>query len=291
MRLPVLVLILAFTWRTGELVFRPYDPYYVLFSMNGHDVQPFSYAVVAALLLAGSVIPMAWCRYLCPLGITLTPFGRWGALRIRRTGAACHGCGRCEQVCPQSLPVAQQDEIRSGECTMCLECTRACPRSGALALHAPRPASTWSPFPIRRSLPEWTIPVLIAVLAVLGIGGAKYVRVPSYVLDYPSHAAVAGTGGSDVSPSSLASVRMVIDGVKCVDTAERAARQLSHLEGVHRFMAYASVHEAVITFDPTKLDAAAISAAIESPYHDPVDNRFLFHLFEVVEIDEERSTK
>ena len=141
LRLAVLALILAATWTTGELLFRGYDPYYVLFSANGHDVRGWSYALLAAVLVLAFVLPLSWCRYLCPLGTVLGPFSSAGLLRLARSGASCTGCGACDRSCPQSIPVSRLEEVRTGECTLCLECTGVCPSAGTLSLRLPgRPA-------------------------------------------------------------------------------------------------------------------------------------------------------
>ena len=134
LRLPVLGLILYFTYRTGELVFRGYDPYYVMFSFNGHGVSWWSYLLVGGLLVCAWVFPMAWCRYLCPLGVALWPFSSVARLRMVRAAGACTGCGDCSRVCPQGIEVSRAEQVWSGECTLCLECTEACPSKGALDL-------------------------------------------------------------------------------------------------------------------------------------------------------------
>ncbi len=134
LRLPMLVLILYFTYRTGELIFRGFDPYYVLFSFHGHDVRLWSYAVLAVVLAAAAVVPMAWCRYLCPLGIVLWPFSRLAVLRLRRAAEHCTACGSCDATCPHGIEVSRAREIRSGECTLCLECVGSCPAGAALEL-------------------------------------------------------------------------------------------------------------------------------------------------------------
>jgi polyferredoxin len=136
LRLPVLLLVLYFTYRSGELIFRGFDPYYILFSFHGHDVKAWSYAVLAVVLIGIVIVPMAWCRYLCPLGMTLWPFARFGVLRLTRTDNACTDCGACDRSCPQSLEPSSNDPVSSGDCTLCLKCMAACPEA-ALELHTP----------------------------------------------------------------------------------------------------------------------------------------------------------
>jgi polyferredoxin len=127
--------VLVATWATGELVFRGYDPYYILFSANGHDVRSWSYAILGAILALGLLLPLAWCKYLCPLGAVLWPVAAGGRLRLRRSAAQCTACAACDRACPQGIDVSRAAEVRSRECTLCLECTGACPTAGALELH------------------------------------------------------------------------------------------------------------------------------------------------------------
>lgn len=136
LRVPVLLTILYLTWQTGELIFRSVDPYYVLFSFHGHDVMWWSYGVIGLILAGIVLVPMAWCRYLCPLGGALWPLSRVGLLRLRRS-ESCTGCRKCDAVCPQGIAVSSLKEVLSGECTLCLDCRNACPVHGVLELHLP----------------------------------------------------------------------------------------------------------------------------------------------------------
>lgn len=138
LRLPLLALVLAFTWKTGELLFRGFDPFYVLFSAHGHDVKWWSYPLLVGTLGLAFLVPVAWCRYLCPLGVTLWPFARVAPLKVTRVEEACTGCGACDRACPHGLEVASVGAVCSGECTLCLACARACPAEGALGLRLGR---------------------------------------------------------------------------------------------------------------------------------------------------------
>jgi polyferredoxin len=135
LRLPVLCATLFFTFKTGELIFRGYDPYYILFSFHGHDVRWWSYIILGTLLAAALLVPMAWCRYLCPLGVALWPLSALGRIRLRRDRYTCTSCGACDRACPHSIDVSRVEQVRSGECTLCLECSCACPVPGTLVLH------------------------------------------------------------------------------------------------------------------------------------------------------------
>lgn len=122
--------------------------------------------------------------------------------------------------------------------------------------------------------PAWVVPVLVVAFAALGIGGARFLVVPSVVKDYPGAAA-----------SGLRVTTMVVEGVKCVDTAERAAAQFEGVPGVARFTAYASRNRVEVAFDPSRTSPAALREALEGPVYDPATGEFLFGIYRVVEMD------
>src|SRR5271166_3858805 len=86
----------------------------------------------AALTILGVVVASIfvqnfWCRYACPYGALMGLVSIFSPARIRRDEPSCIDCGRCAKACPAALPVDKLVQIRSAECTSCLECVAVCP--------------------------------------------------------------------------------------------------------------------------------------------------------------------
>jgi len=133
-RYGVLAVILVFTYRIGDLVFRTYDPYYILFSFGNEAVLWWSWMILAAVFVTALIVRMAWCRYLCPLGAIYDLFSWTGLIKPVINPAACTSCGLCEEACPQAIPLVGKTKVRSRDCTNCLECLAACPKRDAIAV-------------------------------------------------------------------------------------------------------------------------------------------------------------
>ena len=114
--------------------------------------------VLLLLIVASIVIQNFWCRYLCPYGAFLGLASLASPSRITRNVSTCIDCGKCSKACPALLPVDQLVQIRSAECTGCLECVAVCPAKDTLSLSVPAVPGT------RRPLPAWSVAVGIAVL-------------------------------------------------------------------------------------------------------------------------------
>jgi polyferredoxin len=135
MRYAVLAVALFFTYRTGELVLRGYDPFYLMFSGFGHGSSGvISYVVLGVIAVGALAVPMLFCRYLCPLGAVFDPFSRLGFIRITRDESKCTLCGRCGKACFQDIPVQSVTTVRHRDCTNCLECVDACPEKDTLQI-------------------------------------------------------------------------------------------------------------------------------------------------------------
>ncbi len=124
-------------------------------------------------------------------------------------------------------------------------------------------------------VPTWIVPVLIVLLTAIGLGSARLLAIPSVTLDLHSAGARAETE----------TAVLLVDGVKCVDTAETAASNLTELDGVIRYVAFASHNRVEITYDPALTDLTALCQALEDPVYDEASGEFLFDLYTVIEID------
>lgn len=136
-------------------------------------------AIVIAILVFGSVfIKNLWCRYLCPYGALMGLVSSLSPIKIRRDAAACIDCGKCSKACPSGLAVDRLVQIRSVECTACMECVAVCPAENALQLSLP-PASATDPSGRwrRRALR----PALVAgILAYIFLSAVLFARATSH---------------------------------------------------------------------------------------------------------------
>ncbi|WP_429165108.1 4Fe-4S binding protein [Aeromonas rivipollensis] len=115
------------------------------------------------VLLLTTLFRQGFCRYLCPYGAWLALLGLLTPLRIRRDPARClrsagHDCDRCSRACPSRIQVHQLIAVQSLECSNCLSCVAACPKS-ADALNLGSKA--------RRLEPRWLLGLLCLLLLVL----------------------------------------------------------------------------------------------------------------------------
>lgn len=129
---PLLLAIVALTWRTGSLIIRPYDP----LAAYGHISAGLSavwaeFSVGLVLLVVTLVLSLlyerAFCKYVCPLGAVNALLSRIPLFRIKRAPSTCISCSKCDHVCPMNVEVSSSGSVDSPECIACMECVTACP--------------------------------------------------------------------------------------------------------------------------------------------------------------------
>ena len=123
--------------------------------------------VLVGLVLASILVQNFWCRYLCPYGALMGLISMLGPLRITRNLATCIDCGKCAKACPAALPVDKLIQIRSAECTGCLECVAVCPADEALSLNLLGSVGA------RHRVPAWQLAATIGVIFLGLVGYAK----------------------------------------------------------------------------------------------------------------------
>ena len=179
--------------------------FFVIFTMSAQDLgdflqSPFSIVadvkmlnffrsigtlgivVLATLVALSVVIQNFWCRYLCPYGALMGIVSAFSPVIIRRDAQGCIDCGKCNKACPSHLPVDRLVQIRSVECTACMECVAVCPAENALQLSLPprglrtresQPreaiASRWR----LRALKPQIVAAVLALVFILFVGAAR----------------------------------------------------------------------------------------------------------------------
>jgi ferredoxin-type protein NapH len=129
------ILFVVLTAATGYTVFETISP-------TGITSRALIYGpglallwVLALLLFEIFVSRRAWCRYICPIGITYGIVGLVSPLRVQYNVESCHHEGDCRKVClvPHVLDITikgRASDTRvdvAADCTRCGLCVDVCP--------------------------------------------------------------------------------------------------------------------------------------------------------------------
>lgn len=130
--------------------------------------------VIAILALLSVLVKNFWCRYACPYGAVMSIASLFSPFTIRRDEQSCIACGKCAKACPQDLPVDRLVQIRSAECTACMECVASCATESALQFALPpRTATTGAQRWRGRTLQPVAVAVIITALWAGGVSLAR----------------------------------------------------------------------------------------------------------------------
>lgn len=137
----LLVIILFFTWKTGTLVIRPYDPFAAYSHIPAGFEELWSGFAIGLIILVVSLIASMFydrffCKYACPLGAFLGIISKISLFKIKRENSTCIHCNLCTRSCPVNIEVSNINQVDSAECISCLECVSGCPTNkGTLKTH------------------------------------------------------------------------------------------------------------------------------------------------------------
>jgi polyferredoxin len=132
-RYVVLAVVLYFTFAIGDLIFRGYDPFYLIFSGFGHgSVGLISYGLIGIFIIGSFFESMFFCRYFCPLAAVLDPFSKIGLIRIKRNVDTCTDCTLCNKKCHFGVEPMSVTSVTHRDCANCFECVEACPVENCL---------------------------------------------------------------------------------------------------------------------------------------------------------------
>jgi ferredoxin-type protein NapH len=74
----------------------------------------------------------AWCRYLCPVGVSYQLIGLLSPLRMKWDKENCSNCKRCQTVClvphvlNASINLGKSEFVNASDCTRCGLCVDIC---------------------------------------------------------------------------------------------------------------------------------------------------------------------
>ncbi len=129
-------------------------------------------------------------------------------------------------------------------------------------------------------LPPWIVPLLIMLATVAGLSSSRLFAIPSLTVDYPAPA--------ESPPVNTQITTFIVNGVKCVTTAQGVANALKSLPGILKLKAYGSYNRVEILFDPSQTNIKAIKKVIEGPIFDEKTANIYFNQFKVIEIDSQK---
>ncbi len=146
------------------------------------------FLLLLAVILLGVFADRFWCRYLCPLGALLGLVAKVQLLRPVMSDG-CGACGACATACRMdAIEVGGRGDasgtaparVVSSECTMCLDCLVACPRTDGMTLGAARPGP-WAEYDPGRREAVLAVGAGVATAVLLGAGVARAVKRPGLI--------------------------------------------------------------------------------------------------------------
>jgi NAD-dependent dihydropyrimidine dehydrogenase PreA subunit len=98
-----------------------------------YDLALFTLLLIPFVLIASLVVFRPFCHLICPFGLYSWLLENVAVYRVRRVKTdQCHGCRKCEEVCPtDAMKAIHDDEWKHflPDCWSCGSCIDACPEN------------------------------------------------------------------------------------------------------------------------------------------------------------------
>lgn len=137
------VVILYFTWKAGELVYDPYDPWSAYAHIAAGFEELYGEFLIGSIFLLVALIGSLWlpnnfCRYFCPMGAFLGILSKLSPTKIVRNEKTCINCKKCDHICPAQIAISTKPTVTSPECFSCGDCVAVCPVKNTLGVQVQR---------------------------------------------------------------------------------------------------------------------------------------------------------
>lgn len=87
--------------------------------------DPASFLSTVIVALSALVIPMVWCKYLCPWRCAIAWAAKHSVRKIKFDQSKCVRCAKCNDAC--LLDAVDYGKINRNECHLCFKCVDICP--------------------------------------------------------------------------------------------------------------------------------------------------------------------
>jgi len=203
--------------------------------------------VYVILLWVGVKIPLFWLLLVLVSATALTESLRYkfftiSPFKIKRSTDSCTNCSVCDFHCPEGIEVSKQDTVTHPDCTLCLDCVKACPVNDTLKVKGGK----------------WMPPIVLVIVIVLALILAK---------QFPM-STLSERWGTYETADSLKHVEEVIFedlmSVKCYGSAKSMMNKVARIKGIVGIDVWASKHKATIFFDSSTITVSDVKRAVFS---------------------------